>query len=265
MTKALLWAACCLITFSTFLWVTSASKPDPAKNLSQSQPIVPRESKAFTKISSDENDGNRHDTKQRSTVHADEVTMSSKEPEPLPEKTPDAGRETAFPVQKFAIDEILAMPRVEQNRFLTKNQIQDPEKFARFRNISQMAVIDRYLKGQFAGTIEGSAGEAVKMKLDIDGQVEQDHFQGEIAVELLDKRDQPLTRSHLRGPLDDHIRMVEEGDRSSLLIQPSGPESPRMYQVFIGSQNRQQLAGNYYARNGEGKLQILGSFVLKRL
>jgi len=265
MTKALLWAACCLITFLTFLWVTWSSKPDPARDLSQSQSIAPKKSKAFTKISSDENDVNRHDANQPSTAHAEEVMMSSKEPEPLPEKTPAGDRETAFPVQNFAIDEILAMPRVEQNLFLTKNQIQDPEKFARFRNISQMAVIDRYLKGQFAGTIEGSAGEAWQMKLDIDGQVEQNHFQGEIAVELLDKRDQPVSRSHLRGRLDKQIRLVEEGERSSILIQPSGPESPRMYQVFIGSQNRQQLAGNYYARNGEGKLQILGSFVLKRL
>jgi len=211
------------------------------------------------------NDVNRHDANKPSAAHEEEVMMSSKDPEPLPEKTPEADKEKAFPLQEFAIDEILAMPRVEQNRFLTKNQIQDPEKFARFRNISQMAVIDRYLKGQFAGTIEGPSGEAWQMKLDIDGQVEQNHFQGEIAVELLDKRDQPMTRSHLRGPLDDHIRLVDEGDRSSLLIQPSGPESQRMYQVFIGSQNRQQLAGNYYGRNGEGKLQILGSFLLKRL
>ncbi len=83
-------------------------------------------------------------------------------------------------------------------------------------------------------------------------------------MQLLDKTRSPLSRSHLRGPLEDHIRVVEEGERSSLLIQPTGPDNIKLYQVFIGGKSKQQLTGNYYARNGEGKLQILGSFVLKK-
>lgn len=179
--------------------------------------------------------------------------------------TEPAARPTpAFEIKRFAVDEILALPRAEQKNFFTKNQIQHPEKFTRFRNISSLPVIDRYLKGTFLGTIDSPGSPVVGMRLRLDGQIEEPHFQGEITVEMLDRQNEPLSRSHLRGPLDDHIRLVEEGDRHSLLIESSGPDSPRLYQVFIASDNRQELAGNYYARNGDGKLQILGSFLLKR-
>ncbi|WP_218110186.1 hypothetical protein [Oligoflexus tunisiensis] len=184
--------------------------------------------------------------------------------EPAPDKAPEPLTPPPLDLKKFAIDEILALPIPEQKKFLTKNQLQHPEKFTRFRNISQPSVIEQYLKGDFSGKIEGKSGEEWYLRMNIDGEVEQDHFQGEIAVELLDKTRSPLSRSHLRGPLDDHIRVVEEGDRSSLLIQPTGPENVKLYQVFIGGKSKQQLTGNYYARNGEGKLQILGSFVLTK-
>ncbi|HYX35960.1 MAG TPA: hypothetical protein VE954_22900 [Oligoflexus sp.] len=184
--------------------------------------------------------------------------------EAAPEKKPEPASAEPLDLQKFAVDEILALPFTEQKKFLTKNQLQDPDKFTRFRNISQLSLIENYLKGTFEGKVEGDGGDDRILQLKIDGEVEQNHFQGEITVELLNKQRAPISRSHLRGPLDDHIRVVEEGERSSLLIQPGGPENMKLYQVFIGGTNRQQLAGNYYARNGEGKLQILGSFVLKK-
>jgi hypothetical protein len=188
----------------------------------------------------------------------------SEAPEPLPEKDPVVAPGPRLDLKKFASDEILALPFTEQKKFLQKNQLQDPEKFTRFRNIRQLSLIDDYLKGEFNGKIEGQHGEEWFLSMNIDGEVEAQHFQGEIAVELQDKMRSPISRSHLKGPLDDHIRVVEEGERSSLLIQPTGPDNTRLYQVFISSTNRQELSGNYYARNGEGKLQILGSFVLKK-
>ncbi|HET9241042.1 MAG TPA: hypothetical protein VFO10_27495 [Oligoflexus sp.] len=185
-------------------------------------------------------------------------------PKPMPDKTPQVAPAPALDLRKFASDEILALPFTEQKKFLQKNQLQDPEKFTRFRNIRQLSLIDEYLKGDFHGKIEGQGGQEWYLSMNIDGEVEAQHFQGEIAVELQDKTRAPLSRSHLKGPLDDHIRVVEEGERSSLLIEPTGPDNTKLYQVFIGGSNRQELSGNYYARNGEGKLQILGSFVLKK-
>jgi len=202
-------------------------------------------------------------------IPLDVVTKVEEEAEseavkPAPE-TPSIPRPAPeLDLKKFASDEILALPFTEQKKFLQKNQLKDPEKFTRFRNISQLTVIDDYLKGDFYGKIEGEGGQEWYLHLNIDGEVEAKHFQGEIAVEIQDKSRAPVSRSNLRGPLDDHIRVVEEGDRSSLLIQPTGPENAKLYQVFIGGKNKQQLTGNYYAQNGEGKLQILGSFVLKK-
>jgi hypothetical protein len=193
-----------------------------------------------------------------------EKPVAEPAPETLSERAPKPRDVVVLDLKKFASDEILALPFTEQKKFLQKNQLQDPEKFTRFRNISQLSVIEQYLKGDFQGKIEGQGGQEWYLHLNIDGEVEEQHFQGEIAMELQDKTRAPLSRSHLRGPLDDHIRVVEEGERSSLLIQPTGPENAKLYQVFIGGNNKQQLTGNYYARNGEGKLQILGSFVLKK-
>ncbi len=257
MNKALLWAGCCLILFVAFLWVTSRPKPVRARDLSLSQPTKG----ALAKVLSTE----RSVTKIPSDVVAKVEEVPAREPEKPLMETPAVSRPApAFDLQKFASDEILVLPFTEQKKFLAKNQLQDPEKFARFRNLSQLAVIEEHLKGDFHGRIEGKGGQEWLLHLNIDGEVEAQHFQGEILVELLDKTRSPLSRSHLRGPLEDHIRVVEEGERSSLLIQPTGPDNIKLYQVFIGGKSKQQLTGNYYARNGEGKLQILGSFVLKK-
>jgi hypothetical protein len=40
----------------------------------------------------------------------------------------------------------------------------------------------------------------------------------------MDQNHSSISRSHLRGPLDDHIHMVDEGERSSLLMQAAHPE-----------------------------------------
>jgi hypothetical protein len=257
MNKALLWAGCCLLLFLTFLWITSRPKAVRTRDLSESQPVRETPAKAVetehsvTKIPSD-------------VVTRIEEPALPEDLKPAPDKPYAPKPGATMDLKKFASDEILALPFPEQKKFLTKNQLQDPEKFTSFRNISQLTVIEQYLKGDFQGKIEGQGGQEWFLHLNIDGEVEAEHFQGEIAVELLDKNRSPLSRSHLRGPLDDHIRVVEQGERSSLLIQPSGPENIKLYQVFIGGENKQQLTGNYYARNGEGKLQILGSFVLKK-
>jgi hypothetical protein len=260
MNKALLWGGFCLLLLLGFLWIASRLKPVRARDLTLSQPIpsIPakvmraeRSASVTTKISKDP-------VVETETPAVEDVV------EPAPVKPQEPRMPPPLDLKKFAIDEILALPIPEQKKFLTKNQLQHPDKFTRFRNISQLSVIEQYLKGEFSGKIEGKSGEEWYLRMNIDGEVEQEHFQGEIAVELLDKTRSPLSRSHLRGPLDDHIRVVDEGDRSSLLIQPTGPENVKLYQVFIGGNSKQQLTGNYYARNGEGKLQILGSFVLTK-
>jgi len=257
MNKALLWAGCCLILSLAFLWITSRSKPVRSRDLSESQ--TPRTFPA--KVVSPERSVTKISSDQASEV---EVSLPQETLEPLPEKSSVPQPAPPLDLKEFAVDEILALPLTEQKKFLSKNQLQDPDNFTRFRGISQLSLIEQHLKGDYQGKVEGQSGEEWFLHLNIDGEVEQNHFQGEIAVELLDKTRSPLSRSHLRGPLDDHIRVVEEGERSSLLIQPTGPENLKLYQVFIGGNNRQQLAGNYYGRNGEGKLQILGSFVLKK-
>jgi hypothetical protein len=185
-------------------------------------------------------------------------------PQSMTDDLKSAPPELRFELKHFAADEILALPFVEQKKFLTRNQLHEPQNFERFRPLSQLSVIEEYLKGDYHGTLEAEEGQNWLLNLNIDGAVEENHFQGELAVELLDQTHSSISRSHLRGPLDDHIRVVDEGERSSLLIQAAHPEVVRMYQVFIGSRNRQQLAGNYYERNGEGKLQFLGSFVVKK-
>lgn len=257
MNKALLWAGCCLLLFLAFLWVTSRPKLVRARDLSLSQPALIPSAKVVET--------------ERSVSEIPAPAVQNKV-EPAPAQAPKAEADKApqvasvpeLDLKKFASDEILALPFPEQKKFLQKNQLQDPEKFARFRNIRQLSLIDEHLKGDFHGKIEGQGGQEWYLSMNIDGEVEAQHFQGEIAVELQDKTRAPVSRSHLRGPLDDHIRVVEEGERSSLLIVPTGPDNTKLYQVFIGGSNRHELSGNYYAQNGEGKLQILGSFVLKK-
>jgi hypothetical protein len=192
------------------------------------------------------------------------VEVKPQVPQPMKDEVRAAGPETRFEVKQFAADEILALPFAEQKKFLTRNQLHDPQNFERFRPLSQLTVIEEYLKGDYHGTLEAEAGQNWLLHMNIDGLIEENHFQGELAVELMDQNHSSISRSHLRGPLDDHIRVVDEGERSSLLIQAAHPEVVRMYQVFIGSRDRKQLAGNYYERNGEGKLQFLGSFVVKK-
>jgi hypothetical protein len=257
MNKALLWAGCCLILFAAFLWVTSRPKPVRARDLIASQPRVDASAKVVET--------------QRSVTKIPLDTVTKIEQQPVeeavkaePAKTSEPRPAPVMELKDFASDEILALPFTEQKKFLSKNQLPDPEKFASFRNISQLSMIEDYLKGDFLGKIEGQEGEEWFLHLILDGAIEEQHFQGEITVELQDKKREPVSRSHLRGPLDDHIRVVEDGERSSLLIQPTGPENIKLYQVFIGGNNKQQLVGNYYARNGEGKLQRRGSFVLKK-
>lgn len=257
MNKALLWAGCCLLLVMAFLWMTSRLKPVRARDLSLSQPMPTPTAKVV--------ETERSVSETAAPLPQNEAEPSTLEvPKALPDSQPQAVPAPELDLEKFASDEILALPFTEQKKFLQKNQLQYPEKFTRFRNIRQLSLIDEYLKGNFHGKIEGQGGQEWYLSMNIDGEVEAQHFQGEIAVELQDKTRAPISRSHLRGPLDDHIRVVEEGERSSLLIQPTGPDQTRLYQVFIGKTNRQELSGNYYARNGEGKLQILGSFVLKK-
>jgi hypothetical protein len=257
MNKALLWAGCCLILFVAFLWITYRPKPIRTKDLIESQQWADTR----TEVVETQRSVTRNSAE---AVTQPEQPSTSETVKPSPVKSPEPRPSPAMDLKNFASDEILALPLTEQKKFLSKNQLQDPEKFASFRNISQLSMIEDYLKGDFLGKLEGQEGEEWFLHLTLDGAIEEQHFQGEITVELQDKTRAPLSRSHLRGPLDDHIRVVEDGDRSSLLIQPTGPENMKLYQVFIGGNNKQQLVGNYYARNGEGKLQRRGSFVLKK-
>lgn len=266
MNKALLWAGCCIVLFLAFLWLMARQRPVRAGYPSNALPLPEASAEKLKqqqtpmkmKIASKKTPESPAPTLQ------EYAEVKSQVPQPMTDDLRAAGPETRFEVKQFAVDEILAQPFVEQKKFLTRNQLHDPQNFERFRPLSQLTVIEEYLKGDYHGTLETEEGQNWLLHLNIDGLIEENHFQGELAVELMDQSHSSISRSHLRGPLDDHIRVVDEGERSSLLIQAAHPEVVRMYQVFIESRNRQQLAGNYYERNGEGKLQFLGSFVVRK-
>lgn len=170
-----------------------------------------------------------------------------------------------FDIQSFGIDEILALPMEEKLRFLEKNQLREPNKIEQFRYLPDATVMDKFLKGTFKGKFEAINGKQWTLALTIDGQVEGDHFNGELAVELFNAQDESVARSTTQGPLEEHVRLVEEGNRNSLLISPNiGSENAVQYQVFIGQDNRTALAGNFYEKNKDGVFELSGPFVLKR-
>lgn len=167
-----------------------------------------------------------------------------------------------FDVKAFAVDTLLALPLAEKKKFLERNALAEPEKFKRFRYLNDLAVIDRFLKGRYRGTIEGKGWIVM---LDIEGQLEDTHFSGELAVNLFNADNVAISRSATQGPLDSHVRIVEEGDKNSLLLLPSSEGEGSLYQIFIGAENRQTLAGNYYEKREDGTFERIGPFVLQRI
>lgn len=167
-----------------------------------------------------------------------------------------------FDIKAYGVDTVLALPTAEKKKFLDRNTIAEPEKFKRFRYLNDVAVIDRFLKGRYQGTIEGKGWIVA---LDIAGQVEDERFSGELAVKLFTAQKEPISRSATQGPLDSHVRIVEEGDKNSLLILPSQEGESSLYQIFIGEENRSMLAGNYYEKREDGTFERIGPFVLNRI
>lgn len=169
-----------------------------------------------------------------------------------------------FEIKKFSADEIMALPLKDKTTFLDKNKLRNPDDFERFQRLPEVAVIDSYLKGQYQGKLEDKDGREWTLVFGIDGQLEDDHFTGEMAIEILNQANEPVGRSSTSGPLDSHFRVVEEGDKYSLLITPGSRDNSKMYQIFISPSNKSMLAGNYYRKDENGKFQISGPFVLKR-
>ncbi len=171
----------------------------------------------------------------------------------------------AFDIKKFAVDDLLAMPLEEKKKFLEKNQLKELDKAKRFAPLSDPSVVDTVLKGQYRGDIDGADGKKWTLDLRIDGQMEEGHFNGELALEIFNGAHQSVARSNTTGPLDDHVRVVDQGDRNSLLILPNtGDENSKVFQIFVGSNNRSMLMGTYYERRDDGVFEPLGPFVLKR-
>ena len=171
----------------------------------------------------------------------------------------------AFDIKRFAVDELLAMPLDEKKRFLEKNEMKEPGKYRDFPALADASVVDKVLKGDYRGDIAAKDGKKWTVDLRINGQMEQDHFNGELAVEIFNGAMQSVARSNTTGPLDEHVRVVDEGDRPSLLIVPStGDENSKAFQIFVGSENRSILMGTYYERQDNGSFEPLGPFVLKR-
>ncbi len=168
----------------------------------------------------------------------------------------------AFDIKNFAVDEVLALPTTDKQKFLERNKLSDPEKYRRFRYLSDVGVIDRLLKGRYRGTIEGKGWT---IALDIAGQLDGEHFNGQLAVNLFSATQDPISSSSANGPLDSHVRVVDEGDKNSLLIMPSSEGEGSMFQIFIGNENRDMLAGNYYVKGEDGTFERIGPFVLKRI
>jgi hypothetical protein len=130
MNKALLWAGCCLFLFLAFLWMTSRPKPVRVRDLSLSQPMLTPSAKV---VETERSVSAAAATIAQKTAEPSEVET----PKALPDKPSQVVLAPELDLKTFASDEILALPFTEQKKFLQKNQLQDPEKFTRFRNIRQ--------------------------------------------------------------------------------------------------------------------------------
>lgn len=188
-------------------------------------------------------------------AESDEATLSGAQP---------MERAKKFEIKRFSADEVMALPRKDKTAFLDKNKLSEPDDYERFSHLPEVAVIDTYLKGQYRGKLEDKDGREWTLVLGIDGRLEGEHFTGDMAIEMLNQDNEPVGRSKTSGPLDSHFRVVDEGDRHSLLIIPSSRDNSKMYQIFISQSNKAVLAGNYYRKDENGKFQISGPFVLTR-
>ena len=172
--------------------------------------------------------------------------------DPPPEKknasTMTPKGESRLKTEDFFADHVAVFNDVSA-MFLERNQVAQPEDYRRFSTMQDLRTMSRYFAGEYTGQLKRQKDKPEwQVKLRMDGSVEDGHYKGEFLIEYFNENGKSLGKAETRGPLEGHVRVVDEGERHSFLIIPNRETASSMFQIFISKNKKAPLIGVFFQK-----------------